>query len=105
MTKHKILNTVLRTTIAFILSGVSITVPLSAAAAESSFLSAELHAAASEAADRLKDEFSLELAETIRPPTALRVSLVVATGANDDVEQGDQLTSSHVANVSSGNDT
>ncbi len=105
MTSYKILNTVFRTATAFILIGASITVPLSAAATESSFLSADIHAAANEAADRLKDEFSLKLAETIRPPTALRVSLVVATGANDDVVQEDQLTSSYAANVSSGNDT
>ena len=105
MTSYKILNTVFRTATAFILIGASITVPLSAAATESSFLSADIHAAATEAAERFKDEFSLKLAETIRPPTALRVSLVVATGANDDVEQEDQLTSSHVANVSGGNDT
>ncbi len=105
MTDYKILNTVFRTTTAFILIGALITVPLSAAAAESSFLSAELHAAASEAADRLKDEFRLELAETIRPPTALRVNLVVATRPMDDVVQEDQLTSSHTANVSRGSDT
>ena len=105
MTDYKIFNSAFRTITAFILIGASITVPLSAAATESSFLSADIHAAATEAADRLKDEFSLKLAETIRPPTALRVSLVVATGANDDLEQEDQLTSSHVANVSGGNDT
>ncbi len=105
MTDYKILNTVFRTTTAFILIGALITVPLSAAAAESSFLSAELHAAASEAADRLKDEFRLELAETIRPPTALRVNLVVATGAMDNVEREDQLMSSPAANASRDNDT
>ncbi len=105
MTDYKIFNTAFRTITALILIGASITVPLSAAATESSFLSADIHAAATEAADRLKDEFSLKLAETIRPPTALRVSLVVATGQNDDVEQEDQLTSSYAANVSGGNDT
>ncbi len=105
MTKYKILNTVVRTTTAFILIGALITVPLSAAATESSFLSAEFHTAAMEAADRLKDDFRLELAETIRPPTALRVNLVVATGAMDDVEQEDQLMSSDAANVSRRNDT
>ena len=105
MTDYKILNTVVRTTTAFILIGASIAVPLSATATESSFLSAEFHTAAIEAADRLKDEFSLELAETIRPPTALRVSLVVATGQLDDVAQEDQLMSSDAADVSRGNDT
>ena len=67
--------------------------------------SADIHAAAMEAADRLNDEFRLELAETIRPPTALRVSLVVATGAIDDVVQQDRLMSSDAANVSRGDDT
>ena len=105
MTAYKILNTAFRATTAFILIGASITVPLSAAATESSFLSAEFHAAATEAVDRLKDEFRLELAETIQPPTSLRVSLVVATGATDDVEQEEQLTSSPAANVSGGKDT
>ena len=105
MTDYKILNTAFRATTAFILIGASITVPLSAAATESSYLSADIHAAAMEAADRLKEEFSLELAETIRPPTALRVNLVAAAGAMDDVVQEDQLTSSDTANVSRGNDT
>lgn len=105
MTDYKILNTAFQMTTAFILIGASITVPLSAAAAESSFLSAEFHAAATQAADRLKDEVRLELAETIRPPMALRVSLVVATGAMDDVKQEDQLMSSDAANISLGNDT
>ena len=105
MTSYKILNTVFRTTTAFILIGASITAPLSAAATESSFLSAEFHAAATEAADRFKDELRLELAEGIRPPAALRVKLVVATGQTDDVVQEDQLTSSHAANVSRGSDT
>ena len=105
MTDYKILNTVFRTTTAFILIGASITVPLSAVAAQSSLLSAEFRAAAIEAADRLKDEFRLELAETIRPPAALRVNLVVATGAMDDVKQEDQLMSSDAANISRGNDT
>ena len=104
MTDYKILNTVFRTTTAFILIGASITVPLSAVATESSFLSAGFHTAATEAADRLKDEFRLELAETIRPPTAIRVSLVFATGQEDSVEQEDQLMSA-AANVSGGNDT
>ncbi len=105
MTSYKIFNTAFRTITALILIGASITVPLSAAATESSFLSAELHVAATEAADRLNDEFRLKLAETIRPPTALRVKLVVATGQTDDVVQEDQLTPSHAANVSRGNDT
>ncbi len=105
MTSYKILNTVFRTTTAFILIGASITAPLSAAATESSFLSAEFHAAATEAAHRFKDELRLELAETIRPPTALRVNLVVATGSMDDVVQKDQLMSSHAADASGGNDT
>ena len=105
MTDYKILNTAFQATIAFILIGASITVPLSAAAAESSFLSAEFHAATTQAADRLKDEFRLELAETIRPPMAPRVNLVVATGAMDDVKQEDQLMSSDAANISRGNDT
>ncbi len=105
MTDYNIRNTVVRTATAFILIGASITVPLSAAATESSFLSAEFHAATIEAADRLKEEFSLKLAETIRPPTALRVNLVVATGAVDDVVQKDQLMSSHAANASRENDT
>ncbi len=51
MTAYKILNTAFRATTAFILIGASITVPLSAAATESSFLSAEFHAAATEAVD------------------------------------------------------
>ena len=105
MTDYNIRNTVVRTATAFILIGASITVPLSAAATESSFLSEEFHAATIEAADRLKEDFRLELAETIRPPTALRVSLVVATGQMDDVVQEDQLASSHAANVSLGKDT
>ena len=105
MTEYKILNTALRTTAALILIGASMIVPLSAAATESSFLSAEFHAAATEAADRLKDEFRDELAETIQPPAALRVKLVVATGATDDVEQEDLLMSSDAAGVSRGNDT
>ena len=105
MTSYKIFNTAFRTTTALILIGASITVPLSAAATESSFLSAELHAAVIEATDRLNDEFRLKLAETIRPPTALRVNLVVATGPMDDVVQEDQLMSSDAANVSRGNDT
>ena len=105
MTDYKILNGVVRTTTAFILIGATITVPLSAAATESSFLSAEVHAAATGAADRLNDEFRLELAETIRPPTALRVSLVVATGQMDDVAQEDQPMSSDAAHVSRANDT
>ena len=79
MIAYKIFNTILRTTTAFILIGASITVPLSAAATESCFLSAEFHAAATQAADRFKEELRLELAETIRPPTALRVNLVVTT--------------------------
>ncbi len=105
MTDYKILNTVFRTTTAFILIGASTTAPLSAAATESSFLSAEFHAAATEAADRFKDELRLELAETIRPPTALRVNLVVATRPMDDVVQEDQLMSSQTANASGENDT
>ena len=105
MTDYKIFNTAFRTMTAFILIGASITVPLSAAATEGSLLSAEFHAAAMEAVDRLNDEFSLELAETIRPPTALRVNLVVATRATDDVKQEDQLMSSSAANVSGENDT
>ncbi len=105
MTSYKIFNTVFRTTTAFILIGASTTAPLSAAAAESSFVSAEIHAAANEAADSLKNEFSLELAETIRPPTALRVNLVVATRPMDDVVQEDQLMSSQTANASGENGT
>ena len=105
MTAYKILNIAFRTTTALVLIGASITVPLSAAATESSFLSAEFQAAAIEASDRLKDEFSLELAETIRPLTALRVNLVVAAGQMDDVVQNDQLVSSHTANDSRGDDT
>ncbi len=105
MTSYKIFNTTFRTITALILIGASITVPLSAAATESSFLSAEFHAAATEAADRFKDELRLELAETIRPPTALRVNLVIATGPIDDVVQEDQLMSSHTANASGGDDT
>ena len=104
MTDHNIRNTAVRTATAFILIGASITVPLSAAATESSFLSEEFHAATIEAADRLKEEFRLELAETIRPRTALRVNLVVATGAMDDVAKADQLMSSHTANASGDND-
>ena len=105
MTSYKILNTVIRTTTAFILIGTSITVPLSVAAAENSFLSAEFHAAAEKAANSFKDELRLELAETIGPPTALRVNLVTATGPIDDVVQEDQLVSSHAANASRGDDT
>ncbi len=105
MTVYKILNTAFRTITAFILIGASITVPLSAVATESSFLPAEFQAAAIEASDRLKDEFSLELAETIRPPTALRVNLVVATGQMEDVEHEDQLMSSDATNESRANDT
>ena len=105
MTGYKILNTVFRTTSALILIGASITVPLSAAAAENSFLSAEFHAAATQAADRFKDELRFELAETIRPLTLPQVSPVVATGQIDDVVQQDQLTSSHATNVSRGKDT
>ena len=105
MTAYKIFNTILRTTTAFILIGASITVPLSAAATESCFLSAEFHAAATQAADRFKEELRLEIAEAVRPPTALRVNLVVATRAMDDVEQEGQLISSHAANVSGENDT
>ncbi len=105
MTDYKILNNVFRTITTLILIGASISVPLSAAATESSFLSAEFHAATTQAADRLKDEFRLELAETIRPPTALRVKLVVANGQMDDVKQEDQLLSSSAANVSGENDT
>ena len=105
MTAYKIFNTVLRTTTAFILIGASITVPLSAAATESSFLSVEFHAAATEAADRFKDELRLALAETIRPLTPLQVNSVAATGQMDDVVQEHQLTSSHAANASRGSDT
>ena len=105
MTSYKTLNTVFRTTTAFILIGASITVPLSAAATESSFLSAEFHAAATEAADMFKDELRLELAETIRPFTLPRVNSVVATGQVDDIVQEEQLTSFHAANLSRGNDT
>ena len=104
MTVYKIFNTAFRTTTAFVLIGASITVPLSAAATESSFLSAEFQAAAIEAADRLKDEFRLEFVETIRPLTP-RVNLVVATGTMDDVKQEDQLMSSPAVNVSRENDT
>ena len=105
MTAYKIFSTILRTTTAFILIGASITVPLSAAATESCFLSAEFHAAATQAADRFKEELRLEIAEAVRPPTALRVNLVVATRAMDDVEQEGQLMSSHAANVPGENDT
>ncbi len=105
MTDYKILNTVLRTTTALILIGASITVPLSAAANESSFLSAEFHAAATQAADRFKDELRLGLAATVRPLTPQQVNAVVATGQMDDVVQQDQLASSHAANVSFGKDT
>ena len=105
MTDYKIVNTVIRTTIALILIGASITTPLTAAATENFFLSAEFHAAAMEASDRLKDDFRVELAENIRPPTALRVNLVVATRATDNVVQEDRLMSSDAANVSRGDDT
>ncbi len=105
MTDYKIFNTAFRTITAFTLVGASITVPLSAAATESSFLSAEFHAAATEAADRFKDELRLELSETIRPLTPPQVNAVVTTVPMDDVVQEDQLTSSHAANVSRGKDT
>ena len=105
MTGYKILNSVFRTTTVFILIGASVTVPLSAAATESSFLLAEFHEAATQAADRFKDELRLELAETIRPLTPPQVNAVVATGQMDDVVQEDQLTSSHATNVSRGKDT
>ena len=105
MSAYKIFNIAFRSITAFILIGVSITVPLSAAATESSFLSAEFHAAATEASDRLKDDFRVELAETIRPPTALRVNLVVANGQMEDVEHEDQLMSSDATNESRANDT
>ena len=105
MTGYKILNTVFRTTTAFALIGASITVPNLAGATENSFLSEDIHAAATEATDRFEDELRLELAETIRPPTALRVNLVVATGQIDDVAQEDKLMSSHVANQSRADDT
>ena len=105
MTAYKTLNTIFRMTTALILIGASITVPLSVAATESSFLSAELQAAAIEASDRFKDELSLELAETIRPPTALRVSLVAATEQTDDAVQENQLMSFDAANESGANDT
>ena len=67
--------------------------------------SAEFHVAVTQAADRLNDEFRLEVAETIRPPMAPRVNLVVATGAMDDVKQEDLLMSSDAANISRANDT
>ncbi len=105
MTDYKIFNSAFRTITAFILIGASITVPLSAAATESSFLSAEFHAAANEAADRFKDELRVGLAETIRPLTPPQIKSVVATGQTDDVVQEDQLTSSHAVNVSRGSDT
>jgi hypothetical protein len=105
MTDYNILNTVFRTTTAFILIGALITVPLSAAVAEDSFLSAESHAAAENVADSFKDQLRLELAETIRPPTALRVNLVIATGPMNDVVQKDQLVSSRTAYAPSGDDT
>ena len=105
MTDYKIVNTVIRTIIALILIGASITTPLTAAATENFFLSAEFQAAATEATDRFNEELRLEIAESIRPPTALRVNLVVAAGAMDDVVQEDQLMSSDTANVSRGNDT
>lgn len=105
MIDYKIFTTVFRTITAIILIGASITVPLSAAATESSFPSAEFHKAATEATDRFKQELRLEIAETVRPPTALRVNLVVATRAMDDVKQEDQLMSSAAANVSRANDT
>ena len=105
MTDYKILNNVFRTITTLILIGASITVPLSAAAAEDSFLSVEFHGAATQAAVRFKDELRLELAETIRPPTALRVKLVIATRPMDDVVQEDQLVSSHTAYAPRGDDT
>ena len=105
MTDYKIVNTVIRTTIALILIGASITTPLTAAATENSFLSAEFHAAAMEASDRLKDDFRVELAENIRPPTARRINLVLANGQMDDVVQEDQLMSSDATSVTRGDDT
>ena len=105
MTSYKILNTVFRTTTAFILIGASITVPRSAAATESRLLSAEFHGAATEAADRFKDELRLELVETIRPLTPLQVNSVVAIEQAENIVQENQLTSFHAANVSRGNDT
>ena len=105
MTAYKILSTIFRTTTAFILIGASIAVPLSAAAAESSFLSAEIHAAATDAANSFKDALRLEIAETIRPPTAPQLSSVGANGQMDDVVQKDRLMSSDAADVRRGNDT
>ena len=105
MTAYKILSTVFRTTTAFILIGASLTVPLSAAATESSYLSAEFHAAATEAVERFKDELGLDIANTIRPATPPQVSSVDATGAKDDVVQENQLVSSDTANASRENDT
>ncbi len=105
MNCYKIFNTVFWTTTAFTLIGASITVPLSAAATESSFLPAEFHAAASEATGRFKNELRLELAETIPPLTPPQINSVVATEQMDDVVQEDLLTPSHTANVSREKDT
>lgn len=104
MTDHKILNTIVRMITAIILIGASIAIPLSAAATENSFLSAEFHAAAMEATDRLKGEFKHELAETIRQPTALGVNLARSTEAIDDAVQEDRPMSSDVANVTFGDE-
>ncbi len=79
MTDYKIFNTLFRTAIALFLIGALFTVPLLAAAAECSFLSAEFHAAATEAADRFEDELRLELAKNIRLPTLPQVSSVAST--------------------------
>ena len=110
MTDYNIFNTLYRTAIAFILIGALFTAPLLAAAAECSFLPAEFHAAATEAADRFEDELRLELAENIRLPTLPQVSSTVATavaaaGPIDDVVQKNQPMSSDIANVSRRNDT
>ncbi len=79
MTDYNISNTLYRTAIAFILIGALFTAPLLAAAAECSFLPAEFHAAATEAADRFEDELRLELAENIRLPTLPQVGSVAST--------------------------
>ena len=110
MTDYNIFNILSRTAIAFILIGALFTAPLLAAAADCSFLSAEFHAAATEAADRFEDELRLVLAENIRLPTLPQVSSMVATavaatGRMDDVVQKDQPMPSDTANVSRGNDT
>ena len=105
MTGYKILNTVFRTTTAIVLIGASITVPNLAGATDNFFLSEDIHAAATEATHRFEDELRLELAEAIRPPTAIRVNLVVTTGQMDDVVQEDQLMSSDATNDSRPNDT